>query len=1157
MNQSWSEMLVDLPVMWDLGLRITALLSFAWIVHFVLVKSNPRWRVQLWRFTSLAVVAISLSIFMPKYSLSVSPADEFSDGFAGSIMGVGNDPGFEIQMNEPTLAGSGIESDKDYKYFVSALKPETASTVMPVVFSEETPKQSFASMLKENWRLVLFVCWGMGVFVISLRWLTAQIRIRKLLSKSVPAPENYRQGLDRIANQLEIADNYELRFSNETDVPFVAGLYHPVIILPECMLAQKYCNELPAIFSHELTHVKSNDLLWMGVSQWVSILFWFHPLAWNLRKAHSMACEEVADTVAADVVGDVTSYSGILARIALEAIIHPPAVAAMSMARSPEIISRLRRLRQGLSNLPLTRRSLVLTAVIGFLALAPLATINFAYADLKTESVAGKEKFVPGRVLEFPENKSVGMLEIMFDKDRDYYYRFFRPIDYHNGPQANWKYFAEAKGKVTVPKGARVKLTVRKAGAKNMAWVKKLKPDDLYDLAIIPYKGNQNPYKFGDQQAKYISHLTGLVVLEMRPVQVTDKGMKFVESLQSLKSLTTYSPVFGNETLKSISKLESLELLSTGNGKWDDKGLAYLSNLKSIEQLYLPCFDEPGPGFDSLTSVPTLKYINGGLFKDSHLEYLKGATQLKSLSLAGNENINNDSLVHLSHLVELENLNLRGTNVTDEGLVHLKPLRSLKDLHLRVNGRREGLPITGKGCEILSEMPSLEILHFAQFGNVNEGLKHLSKLPNLKSLWFGHLAKNTYLNETGLKYLSKMITLERLVLGGWGSRLDKNGLSYISELTNLKFLVLECSFDLTNEDFARLQPLVNLKYFSINAYNKEHDITLPALNHLNSLYNLEAITAHLKPTKEDDEPLNLSGLSKLEYFMVGNLRDQDLPGFANCTNMRNLQIGHKSQFSNAGLSYLSNLNSVERLSISGKGITDEGLIHLTNMKQLKSLWLKGNLTDKGLKKLGKMKSLHTVSVTTESKISTKATKQLYNILPNVIQFNVKEGVIADWNRNKGFNLKNLKLAKKRLKTGQVAPAFKLASMKGKEMSIEKQHGKVTLLYFWSTTCKPCVASMSTLNEAFKELSKFDDFAMIGLSADSNNYLFRKFLKKHKVTWPQIRVGEDSKVAAAYGVIGYPRFFLIGRDGKILHVGQGKGLDNALRKALEIKVEKSN
>ncbi len=44
MNRAWSEMLVDLPIWWDLGLRITTVLGLAWMLHAALHAVTPRWQ---------------------------------------------------------------------------------------------------------------------------------------------------------------------------------------------------------------------------------------------------------------------------------------------------------------------------------------------------------------------------------------------------------------------------------------------------------------------------------------------------------------------------------------------------------------------------------------------------------------------------------------------------------------------------------------------------------------------------------------------------------------------------------------------------------------------------------------------------------------------------------------------------------------------------------------------------------------------------------------------------------------------------------------------------------------------------------------------------------------------------------------------------------
>ena len=50
--------LVDLPLWLSVLLKITVFLAAGWVVHYVVLNHNPRWRVLVWRvvFFGLAVV---------------------------------------------------------------------------------------------------------------------------------------------------------------------------------------------------------------------------------------------------------------------------------------------------------------------------------------------------------------------------------------------------------------------------------------------------------------------------------------------------------------------------------------------------------------------------------------------------------------------------------------------------------------------------------------------------------------------------------------------------------------------------------------------------------------------------------------------------------------------------------------------------------------------------------------------------------------------------------------------------------------------------------------------------------------------------------------------------------------------------------------------
>ena len=90
---------------------------------------------------------------------------------------------------------------------------------------------------------------------------------------------------------------------------------------------------------------RNHDLIWNDVLHVVSILLWFHPLIWRVRPAHAAACDAVCDAIAAEKLGDVGSYSRVLARLALRAA-NAPATGVLAMARVADVRRRIEALNR-------------------------------------------------------------------------------------------------------------------------------------------------------------------------------------------------------------------------------------------------------------------------------------------------------------------------------------------------------------------------------------------------------------------------------------------------------------------------------------------------------------------------------------------------------------------------------------------------------------------------------------------------------------------------------------------------------------------------------------------------------------------------------------------------------------------------------------------
>jgi uncharacterized iron-regulated protein len=163
--------------------------------------------------------------------------------------------------------------------------------------------------------------------------------------------------------------------------PIVTGLRRPTIILPLRFTEEAQAKDIPAILAHELSHLKSRDLEWYAAFNWMSCLFWFHPLIWIARKKHAESCEELSDAVAVEQVGDASGYAGALARIALQLANPGQASAGIAMARNPHIITRLNALKRTVLSQRLSRKRMLAFLAIGAIALSMIGSFKLVRAQ--------------------------------------------------------------------------------------------------------------------------------------------------------------------------------------------------------------------------------------------------------------------------------------------------------------------------------------------------------------------------------------------------------------------------------------------------------------------------------------------------------------------------------------------------------------------------------------------------------------------------------------------------------------------------------------------------------------------------------------------------------------------------------------------------------
>jgi cytochrome c biogenesis protein CcmG/thiol:disulfide interchange protein DsbE len=109
--------------------------------------------------------------------------------------------------------------------------------------------------------------------------------------------------------------------------------------------------------------------------------------------------------------------------------------------------------------------------------------------------------------------------------------------------------------------------------------------------------------------------------------------------------------------------------------------------------------------------------------------------------------------------------------------------------------------------------------------------------------------------------------------------------------------------------------------------------------------------------------------------------------------------------------------------------------------------------------------------------------------------------------------------------GTVAPTFAVSD--GVQTAdLSKLRGKVVVLNFWATWCGPCVEELPSLMEMQRRMP---DVAVLAISTDEDDDVYRHFLKQHNVQLNTVRDGRQ-KVNALYGSFRYPETYVIDRQG---------------------------
>jgi peroxiredoxin len=118
--------------------------------------------------------------------------------------------------------------------------------------------------------------------------------------------------------------------------------------------------------------------------------------------------------------------------------------------------------------------------------------------------------------------------------------------------------------------------------------------------------------------------------------------------------------------------------------------------------------------------------------------------------------------------------------------------------------------------------------------------------------------------------------------------------------------------------------------------------------------------------------------------------------------------------------------------------------------------------------------------------------------------------------------------------GSVAPDFTQTTPEGTKLSLSDLRGKVVLIDFWASWCRPCRMEMPNVKKAYA-IYHPKGLEVLGVSLDKTKDAWTGAIKQDGLTWKHVSdlAFWNNAAAQLYGVSSIPYSVLVDRDGKVI------------------------
>lgn len=132
---------------------------------------------------------------------------------------------------------------------------------------------------------------------------------------------------------------------------------------------------------------------------------------------------------------------------------------------------------------------------------------------------------------------------------------------------------------------------------------------------------------------------------------------------------------------------------------------------------------------------------------------------------------------------------------------------------------------------------------------------------------------------------------------------------------------------------------------------------------------------------------------------------------------------------------------------------------------------------------------------------------------------------------------------KPIQVGDVLPDFTLSFFDGyqqqgkSEIQLSALRGKVVVINFWASWCKPCEQEAAEMEAAWRSYMPGEQVVFVGVDYVDTEPEARGYLKKFEITYPN---GPDlgTRISQMFRITGVPETYFVDKDGKLAYAQIG-------------------